>query len=309
MCSNRLPNLIIAGVNKSGSTSLFAYLSKHAEIETSLVKETTYFLPLRYGEELSDIQAYLSCFPNDPRRTAYRMEATPGYFYGAARVARAIDQTLPGVRIVVMLREPVSRLVSFFQFQKSMLNLDQNMSLTGYLDICREMSPDDLLERENNPYFGLEGGFYDKYLPDWLEVFGDRLKIVFFDQLKTEPARLVAELCNWLDLSAADCLDYVGGAENRTVAYKNPFLHRLALTFNRSSERFLRRHPKVKDGLRQIYQAFNTQDASLEMTAELEEELDGLYADANRNTGKILISAGYAGLPHWLMTPLSGSKL
>lgn len=309
MSSNRLPNLIIAGVNKSGSTSLFAYLSRHSEVETSLVKETTYFLPLRYGEELSDIQAYLSCFPNAPRRTAYRMEATPGYFYGAARVARAIDQTLPGVRIVVMLREPVSRLVSFFQFQKSMLNLDQNMSLKAYLDVCRQMSPDELLQRENNPYFGLEGGFYDKYLPDWLEVFGERLKIVFFDHLKTEPVLLVAELCDWLDLSAADCQSYVGGAENRTVAYRNPFLHRLALTFNRSSERFLRSHPRVKHRLRQIYQLLNTQGTTLEMSAELEEELNSLYADANQKTRELLIYNGYKDLPMWLMAPSYGSEL
>ncbi len=305
---DKLPNLIIAGVNKSGSTSLFAYLSKHPEIESSEVKETTYFLSLRYGEQLQDIMTYTSCFPDFPRRAPYRMEATPGYFYGAGDVARAIEQRLPGVRVIVMLREPVSRLISFFQFQKSMLNLDQNMSLAAYLDVCRQMSATDLLSRKNNPYFGLEGGFYDKYLPDWFEVFGDRLKIVFFDQLKDEPVGLVTELCEWLNVSSAGCQNYIGGAENRTVAYRNPFLHRLALTFNQSSERFLRSHPEIKNRLRKIYQAFNTRGTTLEVTATLKKELNGLYVDSNRTTGEILASAGYADLPQWLMTHSEGNR-
>ena len=40
------------------------------------------------------------------------MEATPGYFYGGETLARAIDASVPGVRIAIVFRDPVSRLVS-----------------------------------------------------------------------------------------------------------------------------------------------------------------------------------------------------
>ena len=49
MTEPRLPNLVIAGVPKAGTTSLFNYLAQHPDICPSDVKETRYFEPLRYG--------------------------------------------------------------------------------------------------------------------------------------------------------------------------------------------------------------------------------------------------------------------
>ncbi len=48
--AERLPNLIIAGVGKAGTTSLFWYLSQHPGICASDVKEIQYFTPLSEGD-------------------------------------------------------------------------------------------------------------------------------------------------------------------------------------------------------------------------------------------------------------------
>ena len=45
-------DVIIAGVNKAGTTSLFVSLSTHPDIAPSSVKETRFFLPARYGSTL-----------------------------------------------------------------------------------------------------------------------------------------------------------------------------------------------------------------------------------------------------------------
>ena len=50
-----LPNLLIIGVPKAGTTSLFSYLNLHKEVFGSSPKEPGYFHPLRWGEELSAI--------------------------------------------------------------------------------------------------------------------------------------------------------------------------------------------------------------------------------------------------------------
>jgi hypothetical protein len=58
----KLANLIIAGINKAGSTSLFHYLSAHPDVSGSIDKETCYFLPLLYSESLAPIAEYEAQF-------------------------------------------------------------------------------------------------------------------------------------------------------------------------------------------------------------------------------------------------------
>ena len=176
--SDNLPNLVIAGVNKAGTTSLFDYLASHPEICASAIKETGFFLPCRYSnEKLAPLNEYKSLFRCQGERII--MEATPGYFYGGTGLASKIYTTLPGVRIVIILREPLSRLISFFHFMKNMLLVDKDMSLNEYILRCTKLSEAELKERNKNKFFGVEGGCYSKYLPDWQKQFGANLKIFF----------------------------------------------------------------------------------------------------------------------------------
>ena len=81
----RLPNLIIVGLGKAGTTSLFWYLSQHSDVCASTVKEPGYFLPAAEGLELPPIGQYASYF-KECGRERYRMEASPQYFHGARPV-------------------------------------------------------------------------------------------------------------------------------------------------------------------------------------------------------------------------------
>ena len=52
----RLPNLVVIGVSKAGTTSLFEYLGRHRDVGLSDLKELRYFTPLRYGEPLERLR-------------------------------------------------------------------------------------------------------------------------------------------------------------------------------------------------------------------------------------------------------------
>ena len=52
MTLQRLPNLIIAGANRAGTTSLYAYLSRNKDICESTIKEKKYFMKVLYNKEL-----------------------------------------------------------------------------------------------------------------------------------------------------------------------------------------------------------------------------------------------------------------
>src|SRR5688572_28937982 len=95
----KLANLIIAGVNKAGSTSMFHYLSAHPEITGSKDKETCYFLPIRYNKTVAPIEEYAAQF-DQSSGARYRLEATPGYMSGGAKMAHTIAQTLDEVKII-----------------------------------------------------------------------------------------------------------------------------------------------------------------------------------------------------------------
>src|SRR5688500_8554449 len=58
----RLPNLIIAGVPKGGTTSLFRYLAQHPDICAARNKELRYFDAVRYGEPVAPLSSYAEHF-------------------------------------------------------------------------------------------------------------------------------------------------------------------------------------------------------------------------------------------------------
>ena len=55
----RLPNLVIVGVGKAGTTSLFHYLRQHPDICGSDIKELRFLNPLRRGEPLAPLARFL----------------------------------------------------------------------------------------------------------------------------------------------------------------------------------------------------------------------------------------------------------
>jgi hypothetical protein len=99
-----LPNLLIAGVAKAGTTSLFRYLAQHPDVCPSDVKELRYFSALRYGEDMAPLESYSAHFAHCEGQR-YRMEATPGYYAGGRLVADAVDDLLPGARVLVSFRD------------------------------------------------------------------------------------------------------------------------------------------------------------------------------------------------------------
>jgi hypothetical protein len=183
-----LPNFIIAGVSRAGTTTMFNALAAHPQVCSSTTKETRYFQAVRYGEPLAPLSEYQSYF----RRCGAQpvtMECTPDYFYGGAATAAAI-KSVCDPRIAIILREPISRLISFYRFMQSRLQIPQDMSLQQYVERCLAVPDADINDRANNVYTGLWGGQYARVLPDWLAAYPGRCDVYFFDDLVADP-------CGW----------------------------------------------------------------------------------------------------------------
>ena len=128
-----LANAVIAGAEKSGTTSLFRSLSEHPDVAASTVKETRYFQPIMYGHELEPLSVYEAYFAGAGNE-AVRLEGTPRYLYGGRPLAERMREVLgPDVRILMVLREPVARFESFFAFQKARLRIAPEIDVEAYL--------------------------------------------------------------------------------------------------------------------------------------------------------------------------------
>lgn len=118
----RLPDFIIVGAQKAGTSSLFYYLKQHPDITPSLTKEVHYFdNGLRPGDNAycQGLDWYKAHFPLARERARRQLtgEASPTYLFNplaAGRIAAAI----PAVKIIVLLREPVARAISQYQHEK-----------------------------------------------------------------------------------------------------------------------------------------------------------------------------------------------
>jgi hypothetical protein len=300
---SRLPNLLIAGVPKAGTGSLFSYLAQHADVCPSSTKEVGYFTPLRHPEgELGPVEAYESYFARCAGER-YAMEATPSYSFGGERVRDAIRRVLQRPKIVLVLREPVDRLWSAYTFQRSIGNLPGIRSFDAYVEACERRRRELNGTIEINGHLnGLSIGFYGEYVPAWLDEFGEDVRIVFFDDLTADPSDVVRQLCLWLgiDPTLVDRFDY--SARNVTAHPRSAAVARTVFRAKRAIDRLLPRTPGLRAAVRSAYVRLNAGRVDERLDAKMRERLGAMYRASTAATFDAVRAAGYGDVPGWLST-------
>jgi hypothetical protein len=300
-------DVVIAGVNKAGTTSLFVSLSTHPDVAPSSIKETGYFLPARYGQPLAPASVWEGYFA-DAGDGPVRLEATPSYFYGGERVAAAMQERLVNPRILLVFREPVSRAISFFTYQKVRLRFPADHPFEEYLAAADRLSDDDFLDPDNERYMAFRGGCYADYLPGWLETLGpDRIDVLDFGALVQDPASTLRSTAEWLGLDPGRFRADAVSSENRTTGFKSKGFQRVALAGNDRLERILRRHPDTKRKLRAFYYRLNGRSTDEEIPDRVRAELAARYEEPNARLARQLDDAGL-GRPSWLSDQTSSGE-
>lgn len=116
--SGALPDFIIVGGQKCGTTSLYRLLIKNPYIERGALKEIHYF-DNRFDE---GIDWYRQQFPAPRKTNGHKTitgEATPAYMF-LPHVPERVKGAIPGVRLMALLRNPVNRAYSHYHHQVRM---------------------------------------------------------------------------------------------------------------------------------------------------------------------------------------------
>ncbi len=295
------PNLIIAGVSKCGTTSLFSYLAAHREICASNIKETLYFVPLVFGNSnLPSVDVYLKHFIHCNSSDAYIMEASPGYYSGGKNLAKAIKDLLGPIRVLMIFREPTSRFFSYFKYMKSHRHIDRNQSIDDYIKTCEIAVHKRTKPGFSDIYAGVYGGFYDEYLDAWHQCFGDNLLITFLDDLKQDRKLYLKNIAVWLDICPHGFAFEQMNIQNKSVFYKNGFFQDIAMSINDSAQTFWRKHPGLKRVLRNLYYRINADGFPDELSEDHKAYLGQIFAPHNQRLRRQLKGLGYENLPSWL---------
>jgi sulfotransferase family protein len=195
-----LPNFIIIGAYKSGTTSLYHYLRQHPQIFMSPIKEPHFFAHEIMAEMMRSagrkptvidtIEAYTALFSGVTAEKAIG-EASPSYL-GAPNAAKCIKEILPDVKLIAILRHPVDA----FYSDHNMRIRDRRISGNGFEERFR-----DLVSRIRAGE--IAGPMYYQQLKTYYDFFDpSRLKVFLYEDLVTDPKALTQDVFGFIDVDA-----------------------------------------------------------------------------------------------------------
>lgn len=164
-----LPNFLIIGPGRTGTTSLYYYLKQHPEIYMSPIKETNFFayeqgkpgrsqISKRYNIfPIKNIEAYSALFKAVTKEKAIG-EASPRYFF-TPQAAERIKLILPEVKLIAILRDPVER--AFSSYLRRNRDGFETRTFPQAIQDDKQNTSNDYLFRQA-PYW--RTGFYHRHL-------------------------------------------------------------------------------------------------------------------------------------------------
>lgn len=197
-----LPDFLVIGGMRCGTTSLFRHLAAHPEVHPALGKELNYFT-LHYGNGLG---WYRGHFPHRPEGHL-SFEASPYYLF-SARAPRRVAQSMPDVKLVVLLRNPVDRAYSHYLHTRRRGFEPLSFAAALQVEADRLSRPGAGSERSQDParlFSYVSRGKYAEQLERWLEYFSrDRLFVIRSEDLFSQPGATVTGLAEFLGITPVD---------------------------------------------------------------------------------------------------------
>jgi hypothetical protein len=203
----RLPNFIIIGAAKSGTTALYHYLKQHPQIYMSPMKEPRFFAfepgELEFGgpgdtalhrSTLVNLEDYQALFLNVSGERAVG-EASPVYLC-SPKAAGRIKSFVPEARLIAILRHPVDRAYSHYLHQIR----DGVEPLT---DFSQALQAEEKRVHDNWEYRWRykELGFYAVQLRKYFDTFDRKqMKIYLYEDFNTDPQRVLRDVYRFLSV-------------------------------------------------------------------------------------------------------------
>jgi len=195
------PNLFLVGAAKAGTTSVYDELARHPAIYMSPMKEPHYFSRIRPSSEraaffphITDEDEYKALFDGVTEERLVG-EASTSYLWDA-NAAERIQSVAPDASILIMLRNPVER--AYSQYWNDVREGIEARSFTNALAEERGSGPG--VWGVTSLY--LDCGRYANQVQRYLERFGERVCVSFFEDFVADQAATVTDIRAFLGVEA-----------------------------------------------------------------------------------------------------------
>jgi Sulfotransferase family len=199
----RWPNLFLVGAAKAGTTSLYGELARHPAIYMSPMKEPHFFSRIQPAPEreaffphVADEDEYLALFKGATTEELLG-EASTSYLWDR-HAAERIKRVVPEARILIMLRDPIDR--AYSQYWN---DVREGIETRSFLDALLE-------EQRSGPggwgvsSLHIDCGRYADQVERYLDHFGARVHVLFFEDFVGKEASTIAELHSFLGVGSPD---------------------------------------------------------------------------------------------------------
>ncbi|HET7475016.1 MAG TPA: sulfotransferase [Dermatophilaceae bacterium] len=198
-----LPDFLVIGGMRCGTTSLFAYLAGHPSVVPAIGKELQYFTVFHDKGE----RWYRGHFP-PPRAGQKTFEASPYYLYHPLAPAR-VRELLPNGRFIALLRDPVERAYSHYKH-----SVERGVEPLSFLDAVHaeeeRLAPylrgGDLTSKQAHAalrsYSYVSRGMYAEQLERWYCHFDrEQMLVIRSEDMYADPAAVYARCVSFLNLA------------------------------------------------------------------------------------------------------------
>ena len=228
----RLPNAVIVGVPKAGTSSLFAWLSAHPQVAASKDKETRYLmdhdsplLPRRVNFHRQGVEGYAALFAHAAPDRPVVLEATPDYLYQrtALEFFASVDR---GATIIVVLRRPSSRIYSYYQYARgNMAVVAGDVTFRDFVGDVRTQAS--RLDRSTNLQLTLAYSQYSDWIERWqAQIDPARMRIYLFETLVADPRLFMGQVAADLGIDPLFYRDFDFERQNETYGVRSRQLQR-----------------------------------------------------------------------------------
>lgn len=280
-----LPNFLIGGAPKCGTTSLAATLSEHPEIFIPPIKEIGFFQSSKW-EELG-LAWYQDFFQGQTARCG---EATPFYISSPQAIAR-IAQTIPTVKWIYMLRNPIKRAHSHYWHRQR--GGTESRTLMEVLQ-----------HEQKNPAapksYLLEEGCYTQHLKRLQSFFPpEQILVLLLEDFKTTEEVQMKSIYNFLEIAP---LSAGLKTENQASEPKSRFLQKAVRTFVKgdSLPKTLLKKVLTKQSRKMLFWKINTINSEAKAKPALPSDEQDLLIDFYREEVGELSQLLKRDFSHWL---------
>ncbi|MBE9078883.1 sulfotransferase [Romeria aff. gracilis LEGE 07310] len=270
-----LPNFLIIGVQKAGSTSVYEYLKQHPQVYVSPRKETEFFsrdlsqIPEKKTtpggrRRILTLEDYQSLFANVTDELAIG-EASPNYMMAYRKAIPNIQKYVPDARLIAILRNPVERAYS-----------DYLMHVRDAIGSPKSLG-EQVKTKAESSHMLLKGRYYEQ-LSHYVDAFGwPQIKVFLYDDLRRDSTQMMREIYQFIGVER----DFTADTQKRfqtAEVPKNQAVNRLLRTKNpiRSAVAGALRQvlpESVRQQLRLRLIAANSQDKSSQSLPEEDRQL------------------------------------